>query len=134
VTAFQYDPKNGTLREAQALSTVPSDFKGANSSAEIIVHPKGPFLYTSNRGHDSIAIFRIDPRKGTLTAAGNVPTQGKTPRSFAIDPTGAFLFAANQDSNTIVIFRIDPKTGALTPADKVLSVPSPVSVVFVPAR
>ncbi len=134
VTALQYDSKGGTLKEVQTLSTLPGDFKGANSSAEIAVHPNGRFLYASNRGHDSIAIFAIDQGKGTLTSKGFVPTQGKTPRNFAIDPTGAFLFAANQDSNSVVVFRIDQKTGALTPAGNALTVPAPVSIVFVPGR
>jgi 6-phosphogluconolactonase len=134
VTAFQYEPNGGILNEAQTLSTLPSGFTGPNSSAEIAVHPKGAFLYASNRGHDSIAVFAIDKAKGTLTSKGHVSTQGKTPRSFAIDPAGAFLFAANQDSNTIVVFRIDQKTGSLAPAGNALTVPSAATIVFVPAR
>jgi 6-phosphogluconolactonase len=130
VTAFRYDSGRGSLEELQTISTLPNDFTGGKSGAEIAVHPNGRFLYASNRGHDSIAVFAIDPAKGTLTAAGHVPTQGKTPRGFAIDPTGAYLFAANQDSDNVVLFRIDPKTGGLAPAGTVLEVGSPVCVTF----
>lgn len=132
ITVFQYDASAGSLREAQTISTLPAGFNGANSAAEIAVHPSGKFLYASNRGHDSIAIFRVDPAKGTLTAAGHVSTDGKTPRNFAIDPSGRFLLAANQDSGNIVVFRVDRKTGGLTPAGAGVKVPSPVSIVFVP--
>jgi 6-phosphogluconolactonase len=134
VTAFHYDGRTGTLDELQTVSTLPASYSGPRSGAEIAIHPSGKFLYASNRGYDSIALFRIDPDKGTLTAAGHIPTQGKTPRNFAIDPTGAFLLAANQDSGTIVEFRIDQKTGALAPTGIGLQVPFPVSIVFAPAR
>jgi len=134
VTTFQYDSKGGVFQELQTLSTLPTGVAGAKSAAEVAVHPNGKFLYASNRGHDSIAIYAIDKSKGTLTSQGFVPTQGKTPRNFAIGPAGTFLFAANQDSNNIVVFRIDQKTGGLTPAGSVLSVPAPVSIVFVPTR
>ena len=97
-----------------------------------MVHPSGKFLYGSNRGHDSIAIFAIDPGPGELTLVEHEPTGGKTPRNFAIDPTGAFLLAENQDSDTIVVFRIDPETGALEPTGQVVGVPSPCCVKFVP--
>jgi 6-phosphogluconolactonase len=109
---------------------LPADFAGSRSGAEIAVHPNGKFLYASNRGHDSIAMFRIDSRKGTLTSAGHVPTQGRTPRNFAIDPAGAYLLAANQDSGTIVVFRIDPKTRGLRATGNIVQIPAPVSLVF----
>ena len=131
VVAMRYDAARGTLTEIQTLSTLPEGFTGDNSGAEIAVHPNGRFLYSSNRGHDSIATFRIDDAKGTLTALDRVPTQGKTPRNFAIDPSGRFLLAANQNSGTVVPFRVDPATGALTPAGTTIQVPFPVSVVFV---
>ncbi len=130
VVAFRYDAGRGTLAELQTLSTLPEGFSGENSGAEIATHPNGRFLYASNRGHDSIAIFRIDAAKGTLTPVDRVSTQGKTPRSFAIDPSGRFLIAANQNSGTLVIFRIDQATGALTATETAVQVPSPVSVVF----
>ena len=134
VTAFRYDGKTGTLDELQSISTLPAGFTGAKSGAEIAMHPSGKFLYASNRGHDSIAVFRVDAAKGTLTAAGQVSTQGKTPRNFAIDPTGKFLLAANQDSGSIVEFRIDQKTGALTGTGAVVQAPFPVSIVFAGGR
>jgi len=130
VVAFRYDAAAGTLAELQTLSTLPEGFSGDNSGAEIAAHPSGKFLYTSNRGDDSIAIFRIDAAKGTLTSAGRASTQGKTPRGFGIDPSGRFLVAGNQNSGTLVIFRIDQATGGLTPVGQPVEVPFPVSVVF----
>jgi len=130
VTVFAYNRDGGTLKDLQTISTLPKDFSGTNNAAELEVHPNGKFLYASNRGHDSIAVFAIDPRANTLTLVEHVPTQGKTPRNFAIDPTGAYLLAANQDSNNIVIFRIDQKTGRLTPTGEDLKTPSPVCVIF----
>ncbi len=132
VTVYSYDAKGGGLRELQAVSTLPKDFSGENDTAEITVHPNGKFLYVSNRGRDSIAVFSIDPRKGTLTPVADIATQGKTPRNFAIDPTGKFLLAANQNSNSIVVFKIDPATGALTLNGQSVEVPSPVDITFVP--
>jgi 6-phosphogluconolactonase len=134
VTAFVYDAKNGSFTTLQTLSTLPKDYTAHNDTAEIVVHPSGKFLYASNRGHDSIAVFTIDAVKGTLTPAGDISTKGKTPRNFALDPTGNFLLAANQESNNIVVFRIDTATGALTPTGQVADVPAPVDIVFVPSK
>jgi 6-phosphogluconolactonase len=114
----------------QFISTIPPDFKGPNDDAEVEIDPSGKFLFASNRGHDSIIVFGIDPGKGTLTPLGYTPTLGKTPRSFEIDPTGALLFAENQQSDNIVVFQIDAKTGRLTATGKVLEVASPVCVKF----
>ena len=134
VTTFQYADSTGTLTELGTVSTLPKEFTAKSTSAEIEVDRAGKFLYTSNRGHDSIAQFAIDPKKGTLTPVEYVPTQGKTPRNFAIDPTGQYLLAANQDSNNIVLFRVDPNTGKLTPTGTVLDdAPEPTRVLFVPA-
>ncbi len=133
VTAFNWDAGEGSLREIQTISTLPEDFTERNSTAEIEVHPSGKFLYGSNRGHDSIAVFAIDEADGKLTAVERVSTQGKTPRSFAIDPTGQFLFAVNQNTNNLVLFRIDQQTGRLTQEGEPLPVPSPVCVKFVKA-
>jgi 6-phosphogluconolactonase len=131
VTVFSNDAGTGTLHRIQTVSTLPNDFKGEIEDAEIEIHPSGRFLYASNRGDgNSVAVFAIDPGKGTLTPVEITPTQGKTPRSFAIDPTGTLLFAANQQSNNIVIFRIDQTTGKLTPTGQVLNVAQPVSVKF----
>jgi len=134
VTALAYDSQNGSFSILQTLSTIPKDFTAHNDTAEIVVHPSGKFLYVSNRGHNSITEFTIDAAKGTLTLAGDFPTQGKTPRNFALDPTGKFLLAANQESNNIVIFRIDQSTGALSATGEVAQVPAPVDIVFVPAK
>jgi 6-phosphogluconolactonase len=131
VTVFSNDPASGKLEPLQTVTTLPKDFTGHNDDAEIQVHPSGRFLYASNRGDDSIAIYAIDKDKGTLTQVGVVHTGGKEPRSFEIDPTGNLLFAANQKSDNIVVFRIDPNTGQLRPTGKVLEVGSPVCVKFV---
>ena len=104
------------------------------SAAEIAIHPNGKFLYTSNRGHESIAVFTIDSKTGTLTLIADVPTGGKEPRHFAIDPTGQYLLAENQFSGNIVEFHIDPATGKLTSTGEVLQVPSPVCVAFLVKR
>src|SRR5205085_10564688 len=111
---------------------LPKDFAGNSSTAEVQVHPSGKFVYGSNRGHDSIAIFTVDEKTGKLTAAGHQSTKGKTPRNFGIDPTGKYLLAANQDSDTVVVFRIDPASGALQPTGQSVEVPKPVCVKFVP--
>lgn len=133
VTTFSYNPYAGKLRSLQTISTLPRDFRGQNTDAEIAIDAKGRFLYASSRGHDSIMIFAVDPKTGTLSHVQDVSTQGKTPRNFAIDPTGNWLFAANQDSNNIVLFKIDPKTGQLTPTQHALEISSPVCVTFAPA-
>jgi len=133
VTALSYDRTLGKFTRAQDVSALPRDFGGTKNGAEILVHPNGKFLYTSNRGHDSIAIFK--PEGGVLsTSATWVPSRGKTPRSFAIDPEGAFVVAANQGSNNLAVFRVDTKTGGLSPAGDVVEAPLPVSVVFVAGR
>jgi 6-phosphogluconolactonase len=116
----------------QHIATLPKSFSGRNDAAEIAVHPNGKFLYTSNRGNDSIAIFAIDHAKGTLTLVAHVLTGGKEPRHFAIDPSGKYLLAENQRSNNIVVFKIDAATGGLTPTGQVVEVPSPVDIAFLP--
>jgi 6-phosphogluconolactonase len=131
VTSFSYDPALGALHQLQTVSMLPKDFSGQNDAAEIQVHPNGKFLYASNRGHDSIAVFTIDPEKGTLTPVEYVPTQGKAPRYFTIDPTGSRLFVANQSSGNIVVFQIDPVTGRLTATGQVLEMATPVCLKFV---
>jgi len=130
VSVFSNDATVGSFRPLQTISTLPKDFTGENNDAEVRVHPSGKFLYASNRGDDSIAIYAIDQSKGTLEPVGNAHTGGKEPRNFEIDPTGTLLFAANQKSDSIVVFRIDGKTGQLTPTGKVLEVGSPVCVKF----
>jgi 6-phosphogluconolactonase len=134
VTVFAYRPDSGTFSTRQTVSTLPKGFAGENTTAEIAIDAKGQFLYVSNRGHDSIAVFTVDPQAGTLTLVEVVPTGGRTPRHFAIDPTGRWLLAANQNSNDIVVFRIDPGSGRLAPTSRSLKVVSPVCVRFVAAQ
>ena len=130
VTGFKYDAQDGALEEIETLSSLPPGFAGKNYPAEIAVHPSGKYVYGSNRGHDSIAIFAVDAQTGKLTAAGHEPTQGKSPRNFAVDPTGRYLLAANQDGNNVVVFRIDQKTGKLAPTGSSVKLAAPVCVVF----
>jgi 6-phosphogluconolactonase len=126
VTAYRYDAANGMLTELATFSTIPSDFKSENSTAETKVAANGKFVYVSNRGHNSIAVFEIND-DGTLTPKGHVSTQGKTPRNFNL--IGNFLLAANQDSGSVVVFRIDPDTGSLTPTGSSVKVSMPVCIV-----
>ena len=131
VTALLYHAQTGVLAGFQTLSTVPEgiDRKGV-STAEIQVHPSGKFLYVSNRGHNTIAMFEIDQKSGSLKAIGHQSTEGKTPRNFGIDPTGRYLLAANQDSDDIVSFKIDQESGKLTPVGSRVKVGAPVCVKF----
>ncbi|MDT8303790.1 MAG: lactonase family protein [Sedimentisphaerales bacterium] len=130
ITAFSYKPSSGTLTDIQTITTLPNGFEGSNSCAEVRVHPNGKFLYGSNRGHDSIAVYRMDSDKGTLTFVEHETTDIKTPRNFNIDPTGKFCLVANQGSNSIVVFRINQKTGALSSTGHKISVGRPVCVRF----
>ena len=129
VHAYAWDAAKGSLKLLQTLSTLPQETKG-NSTAECQVHPTGKFVYVSNRGHNSIAIFKVDEETGKLTAAGHESTGGKTPRNFGIDPTGQFLIAANQDSNNVVVFKIESGSGIPKPTGVEVSVPKPVCVKF----
>ena len=130
VTVFSYDAATGTLEAKQAIGTLPADYNGPNDTAEIAVHPSGKFLYVSNRGRDSIAIFGVVPKTGVLTFVGDFLTRGKTPRNFVIDPSGHYLLAANEDTNDIEVFRIDGSTGELSFTGEKLEVPAPVDIVF----
>lgn len=132
ITAFEYDSRNGVLTEIQTVSTLPDGYSEENTTAEIVVHPSGKFLYGSNRGHDSIAMFAVDQVTGALSALGHEPTQGGHPRHFALDPTGAYLFAENRDSNNVVVFRINHDTGTLQSTGHVTEVPRPVCIKMVP--
>lgn len=132
VTAFAYDAAAGTLREVQTVTTLPPDFEGSNSTAEVQVHPSGRFLYGSNRGHDSLAIFAVDPKTGRLKAVGHESVRGRTPRNFGIDPTGQYVLAANQKTNNVVVFRIDQTSGHLKPTGHQITVSIPVCVKFTP--
>ena len=133
IAAFAYDAERGALRIVQTVSTVPPDFGGENAPAQLLVHPAGRFVYGSNRGHDSIAIFAVDGTTGRLRLMGHEPTGGAWPRNFNIDPSGRFLLVANERSGTIISFRIDPGTGRLEPTGHAAETPSPTCIVFRPA-
>ena len=131
ITALEYDPNSGQLgRQLQTVPTEPAGYSGPQSTAEIAVHPSGKFLYASNRGHNSIAAFRIDPASGLLSPIGHTTSGIEFPRNFAIDPSGAWLYAANQKGDTIVQFRIDQATGRLVPTGHVTRSVTPVAIVF----
>ncbi len=129
ITAFAYD--NGALTEIQTAPTLPESFDGQSTAADIHIAPSGKFLYGSNRGHDSLVVYAIDPETGLLSYVEHTPTQGKTPRNFALDPTGAFLVAANQDSNNLMVFSVDAATGSLDWTGKTAAVFMPTCVKFV---
>jgi 6-phosphogluconolactonase len=130
VSAFAYDSERGALQVRKTLSTLPDDFTGNNSTAQIMVHPSGRFVYVSNRGHDSIAIFAINQDTGRPRFVGHEPTRGKTPRNFNIDPSGTFLLAANQNTGTIVTFRVDQDTGTLSATGSVAEAPAACCILF----
>ena len=122
--------KEGIFGEIQSITTLPPGYSGRSEAAELVLHPNGKWLFASNRGPDSIAVFAVDPAAGTLRPAGIFSTSGKEPRHFAIDPTGKFLLAENQNSNSIVVFRINTETGALSQISITEGIPSPVCLTF----
>lgn len=130
IATYQLDPDKGALKPLQVITTLPTSHTGNNSGAEIVVAPSGRFLYGSNRGHDSIAIFAVDPSTSLLAPVGWESTQGRTPRFFALDPAGTHLYAANQSSDTVVIFRVDQTTGTLTPTGEIVKVATPTTIAF----
>ncbi len=134
VTAFKFDEKNGTLTEFQTITTLPAEMRETDcTGSEIRIHPTGKFLYTANRGHDSITAFRIDPKTGKLAFIEHESIRGCHPRNFGVDPSGKFLVVAGRDSNTLSLFRIDEKKGGLVYAGSVVNSPSPMCVEFVNA-
>lgn len=130
ITVYNYGNHRPTLHQIQVLSTLPDDFSGSNTCAEIAVAPSGKFVYGSNRGHDSIAVYAVDEASGQLSPVQWVPTGGKTPRFFGLDPDGTRLYAANQDSDNITIFAVDTENGTLTPTGQVVPTGSPVCIVI----
>ncbi len=132
ITAFDYESASGALTPIQTITTLPSGFDGSNTCAEIRVHPKGRFLYGSNRGHDSLAVYSVDPASGKLTFVEHETEGIKTPRNFNLDPTGKFCLVANQDGGTVVVFRIGPETGALEPTGHKIAISKPVCIKFIP--
>jgi 6-phosphogluconolactonase len=129
-----FEVNGGSLKEIQSLSTLPADYKGSNTTAEIQIDGEGRFLYVTNRGHDTIAVYSVDPAKGTLTMIENVASLGRTPRNITIDPTNAYLISANQGGENVVVFRLDHKTGHLTPTGSQQPVPQAGGVAFVKAQ
>ena len=130
LTTFKYDPVRATLTAFETVSTLPRDFSGTSYCADIHVNKSGRFLYGSNRGHNSIVVFAIDPRTGRLNLVQHVSTEGNWPRNFVIDPAGRFLLVANQRSENVVVFRIDAQTGQLTPTGAAAQIPVPVCLSF----
>ncbi len=131
VNGFAFNAADGSLRDVCRLSTLPDDFTGSSHCADVHVHPSGRFLYGSNRGHDSIAVYAIDQATGELTSLGQTLTGGRTPRNFAVDPSGRWLLAANQDTDDIFVFAIDQESGALTPTNHSVGASMPVCLTFV---
>jgi 6-phosphogluconolactonase len=129
-----FEVNGGSLKEIQSLSTLPAGYKGNNSTAEIQIDVEGRFLYVTNRGHDTIAVYSVNPAKGTLTMVENVPSLGRTPRNITIDPTGEYLISANQGDENVVVFRIDRKTGHLTPTGSRQPVSQAGGLAFVKAQ
>ena len=134
VIAFDWDSAKGTLSEFQTISTLPAGFKGGSACAEIEIHPSGRFLYGSNRGHDSLAAFAIDPATGRLSLIQVEPSGGKTPRNFAFDPTAKWIVCTNHDSDNAVVFRVDGDTGRLARAGDPVAVPYPFCERFLPVN
>jgi 6-phosphogluconolactonase len=128
ITALSHD----NMTELQVISTLPKDFTGSSSGAEIQIHPSGKFVYASNRGHNSIAVFSADA-KGLLKPVEYVSTQGKTPRGFVLDPTGNWLIVGNQDSDTMMIFKVDHGSGKLRAVGAPMEIGAPVAFSFVAA-
>jgi 6-phosphogluconolactonase len=129
IATYQFDTERGALKALQVMSTLPTDFTGYSTTAEIAVSPDGRFVYGSNRGHDSITIFAANP-EGLLSIVGWQPTQGSSPRFIGLDPAGHFLYAANEQGDTVVTFRVDGSSGKLTPTGQVIKNGSPVTIVF----
>jgi len=134
VMAMRYDKESGALAEIVTLGTLPDQYFDSNSTAQTKVHPSGKFVYVSNRGHDSVAVFSFDAASGAMRQIQVAPTRGKTPRNFNITPDGRFLLAANQNSGSVNLFRVDLETGRLTPTALSLKVPNPVCVEFLPLK
>lgn len=133
ITALSYDADTGALKPLQSISTLPKDFKGNTTTADVRVHPSGKFVYGSNRGENSIAIFKVDQETGKLTAAGRQGKGVKIPRNFGIDPSGKLMLVANQEGHDVIVFRINQETGALTPVGEPVEVGAPVCVQMMPA-
>lgn len=134
VTGFRYNARRGGLEEFQTLGTLPEGYAGESATAEIEVHPGGRYLYVSNRGHDSVTTFAVEPGSGQLRWVGATATGGRIPRHFAIDPTGGWCWVANQGSDNVVLYQVDASQGVLTRAKSALTVGSPVCIKYLRVR
>ncbi|MDQ0877896.1 6-phosphogluconolactonase [Paenibacillus sp. V4I3] len=130
VTVLGYEANAGVLTALQSISTLPEGFSDESTCADIHLSEDGRYVYASNRGHDSIAVYGVDRQSGTLSVVGWQSTLGRTPRNFALSPQGEFLLAANQDSNSITVFRIDGETGMLLETGQTVAVSRPVCIKF----
>jgi 6-phosphogluconolactonase (cycloisomerase 2 family) len=129
-TTYRWDGERGALTPTQVITTLPTDFTGYSTTSEIAVSPDGRFVYCSNRGHDSVVIYRSDAASGLLAYVGWQPSQGPSPRFIGLDPAGRFLYAANENGDTVVTFKVDTSSGKLTPTGQVIKNGSPVTIVF----
>ena len=130
LSCYRYDAKTADINLVETVPTIPADYKMNSSPADVHVHPNGRFVYSSNRGHNSIAIFRIDEASGRMALVDIVSTQGATPRGFQFEPSGRFLFAGNQGTGNVVTFAVDGETGKMTPTGAKAEVPRPVCIQF----
>jgi 6-phosphogluconolactonase (cycloisomerase 2 family) len=130
IATYYLEAEHGSLRPVQILPTLPSDYTGENTAAEIAVSAGGRFVYCSNRSHDSIAMFAADASTGLLTSIGWVPSRGRVPRFIGFDPSHRFLYAANEQADTVVSWLADPSTGRLTPTEQVVRNASPCTIAF----
>lgn len=134
VSVFQVDGSDGAMKKIQDVSTLPEGYTGENGPAEILIDSQGKFVYATNRGNDSIAVFAVDENSGKLRQIQVISAEGKMPRGLAFDPSERFMFAGNQKSNNFVVFHLDPNTGRLTPTGTVVNTASPVAFLFIPVR
>ena len=134
IIRFGWDAKPGVLTQFETVSTLPADFKGTSTCAEILIHPSGKFVYATNRGHNSVAVFSVEEDTGKLIPVQHISTQGKTPRNCAFDLTGRWLLVSNQDSSNAVVFGVDPNTGRLTQTGEPVRVPAPFCERFLPVE
>jgi 6-phosphogluconolactonase len=133
-TTYRWDGEHGVLAPIQVITTLPTDFTGYSTAAEIVVSLDGRFVYGSNRGHDSVAQYAVNPTDGLLTSVGWQPTQGRVPRFIGLDPSGRFLYAANEQGDTILTFRVEAASGRLVPTGQVIKHASPVTITFAGKR
>jgi 6-phosphogluconolactonase len=134
IITFAWDSASGTLTELQTSSTIPSDYKGKNACAEIAVYPNGKFLYASNRGHESLAVFVVNDTSGKISLMEHIPTQGRSPRNFEFDPTNKWLIVTNHNSDNAMVFKVDEKSGHLTPTGNPVSIVYPFCIRFLSVK